>query len=83
MKKKIITLEIPFELLVDAIASLGIDEKRRLWQLLEEEIAEAEADLLEEDPSVKAEIESARVAYEAGDYQTIDEYIASRLGKTP
>ncbi|HEY9872996.1 MAG TPA: hypothetical protein V6D12_06155 [Candidatus Obscuribacterales bacterium] len=83
MNKEIVTLEIPFELLVDAIASLGIDEKRRLWQLLEEEIAEAEADLLEEDPSVKAEIESARVAYEAGDYQTIDEYIASRLGKTP
>jgi hypothetical protein len=83
MNKKNVTLEIPFELLLNAINSLGIDEKRRLWQLLEEEIAEAEADLLEEEPSVQAEIESARAAYEAGDYQTIDEYIASRLGKTP
>ncbi|MEG4498356.1 hypothetical protein QUB05_04280 [Microcoleus sp. F10-C6] len=35
-------LQIPFQVLVDAIASLQLEEKRRLWQLLNEEITQAE-----------------------------------------
>jgi len=46
--------------------------------MLEEEISQAEEDLLEEDPTVLAEIDEARIAYQNGDYQTIDEYIATR-----
>jgi hypothetical protein len=38
MTQKTVNLQIPFELLVDAIASLGLEEKRKLWQLLHEEI---------------------------------------------
>jgi hypothetical protein len=78
-----VRLQIPFESLVDAISSLGLEEKRRLWQLLDEEITQAEEDLLEEDPTIKAEIQEARSAYKTGDYQTIEEYIANRSGKTP
>ncbi|GET36983.1 hypothetical protein [Microseira wollei] len=36
-------LQIPFQVIADAIASLGIEEKRKLWQLLNEEIIQAEA----------------------------------------
>jgi len=83
MTQQTVRLQIPFESLVNAVASLGLEEKRRLWQLLDEEIAQAEEDLLEQDPTVQAEIQEARVAYQAGNYQTIEEYIANRSGKTP
>ncbi len=81
MNQETVNLQIPFESLVDAIASLGLQEKRKLWQLLDEQISETEDDLLEEDPTVRAEIEEARTAYQAGDYLTLDEYIAQRSGK--
>ena len=77
MSQGTVKLQIPFESLVDAIASLGFEEKRRLWQLLDEEIAQADEDLLEQDPTVQAEIQEARVAYQKGDYQTIEDYIVN------
>ena len=80
MTVETVRLQIPFESLVDAISSLGLEEKRRLWKLLDEEIAQAEEDLLEEDPTIQAEIQEARTAYQTGDYQTIEEYIANRSG---
>jgi hypothetical protein len=70
-----VKLQIPFASLMEAIASLEYEEKLQLWQLLEAEIADGE-DLLENDPAVQAEVENARRAYQQGDYQTIDEYIA-------
>ncbi|MDY6804881.1 MAG: hypothetical protein SXA11_13890 [Cyanobacteriota bacterium] len=75
MTQTTVKLQIPFESLVEAIASLELEKKLQLWQLLEAEIADAE-DLLENDPVVRAEVEDARRAYRQGDYQTIDEYIA-------
>lgn len=80
MTQEIINLKISFELLVNAIASLGLEEKRKLWQILDEQIAEAEDNLLEEDPNAQAEIEEARTAYQVGDYLTLDEYMAQRTG---
>lgn len=50
MTQKTVQLKIPFESLVDAITSLGLEEKRKLWKLLEKDIAQAEADLLAEYP---------------------------------
>ncbi len=76
-------LQIPFKSLMDAITSLGLEEKRKLLDLLEEQIAEAEEDLLEQDPTVQAEVEEARRAYRAGEYQTIQEYIANRSEPAP
>jgi hypothetical protein len=72
------TPQTPFDSLVNAIASLNLEEKRQLLEMLEDEIFQAEEDELEQDPIVLAEIEQARQAYKAGDYQTIQEYIASR-----
>lgn len=42
MMQKTVTIQIQFELLVDAIASLELEEKRRLWQLLDREIRPAQ-----------------------------------------
>lgn len=42
MSLETVQLQIPFQVLVDAIASLKLEEKRRLWQLLNEEITQAE-----------------------------------------
>lgn len=81
MSQKPVQLQIPFESLVNAIASLGLEEKRKLWEMLDEQIAEVDDNLLEEDPAIQAEIEEARVAYQAGNYLTLDEYIAQRSRK--
>ncbi len=50
MTQETVKLQITFESLINAISSLGIEEKRRLWQILDEEINQGEADLLVEDP---------------------------------
>ncbi|NER36006.1 MAG: hypothetical protein F6J93_18795 [Oscillatoria sp. SIO1A7] len=83
MTQPTIQLQIPFDSLVNAIATLTIEDKIQLFQLLETEIAQLEEDCLEEDPAVLAEIQESRTAYQAGDYQTLDRYIASRKNKTP
>jgi len=72
-----VELEIPFTSLMDAITSLGLEEKLTLLGLLEAQIADQD-DLLEQDPTVLAEVEEARRAYRAGEYQTIQNYIADR-----
>lgn len=81
MTQETVQLQIPLESLLNAISSLGLEEKRQLWELLEAEIAQAEEDLLEQNPTIQAEIQEARNAYQAGDYLTIEQYIAKRSGK--
>jgi len=76
MAQKSVSLLIPFESLVDSIAELSLKDKLRLWGLLDEQIAQAEEEAWEQDPTVQAEIREARAAYQVGDYVTIDEYIA-------
>lgn len=44
-----VKLYIPFESLLEAISNLDLEEKHRLWKLLDEEINQIEDDLLEED----------------------------------
>ena len=83
MTRETVRLQIPFASLVDAIASLELEEKQQLWQLLGEEIAQAEEDLMGQDPAVQAEIQEARTAFQAGDYLTLEEYIAQRSKTAP
>ena len=78
---EIVSIQIPFASLVEAIASLNLEDKHKLQEILEDQIFEAEEEL-ENDPEVLAEVEAARKAYQAGDYQTIQDYIASR-SETP
>ena len=78
MAQETVTLSIPFKSLIDSVAELSLEDKRRLWELLEEQIAQAEEETWERDPTVQAEIQEARAAYQAGEYVTIDEYITQR-----
>ena len=81
MTQESVELLIPFESLVKSVTKLCMRDKFRLWELLDEQMAHAEEKEWEEDPSVKAEIQEARAAYQEGDYVTIDEYIAQRRRK--
>jgi hypothetical protein len=72
-----INLQVSFESLVGAIASLNAENKRQLIEILEDQLFEAEEEM-ENHPEVLAEVAEARKAYQAGDYQTIQEYIASQ-----
>ena len=77
-----VELLIPFESLVDSVTKLHLKDKFRLWELLDEQMTYTEEEAWEEDPTVQAEIREARAAYQAGDYLTIDEYIARLRRKT-
>jgi hypothetical protein len=74
----IVKLQISFEALVEAIATLDLENKQQLLEILEDQIFDAEEDEMENSPEVLAEVEESRKAYQAGDYQTIEEYIANR-----
>ncbi|OKH37037.1 hypothetical protein NIES2119_14545 [[Phormidium ambiguum] IAM M-71] len=76
-----IKFNVPFESLVEAITSLDLEKKRQLLEILEDSMFESE-ESLEQEPQVLAEIEEARKAYSKGDYQTIQEYIASQSRKS-
>lgn len=78
----IVRLQVTFESLLEGITSLSLEEKHQLLEIIEEQVLEAEEDLLEQDPQILAEVSEARKAYENGDYTTIQEYIANRAGET-
>jgi hypothetical protein len=82
MPESTVKIKIPMESLLESISKLNLKEKLRLWGILEQQIAQADEDLLEQDPKVRAAIQAAREDYRAGDYLTIDEYISKRRRKT-
>ena len=81
MAQERVELSIPFESLVDSVAKLSLRDKLRLWESLDKQMAQTEEEIWEQDPTVQAEIRKARAAYQAGDYVTIDEYVAQQRGK--
>jgi hypothetical protein len=76
MNQSTIKLQIPFESLIEAIFCLDIEQKQQLWAILNEEMAIIEDDLEENNPSIQAEIQEAKEAYQTGDYITLEEYMA-------
>lgn len=78
----IVRLQVTFESLLEGITSLSLEEKHKLLEIIEEQVLEAEEDLLEQDPQILAEVSEARKAYENGDYTTIQEYIANQAGES-
>lgn len=72
----IIKLQLSLDTLLQAISSLNLEEKRQLQEIIEQQIFEAEEALYEDDPETQAEIQAVRAEYAAGDYLTIDEYLA-------
>ncbi len=45
MTQETVKLLIPFKSLVDSVAALSLEEKRRLWELLDEQMAQAEEEM--------------------------------------
>lgn len=78
---KTINLSIPFESLVNAVQSLSLEDQQKLLEILEDQIFEAEEEW-EKSPEILAEVEEARQAYQAGDYQTIGEFMSNQSQKT-
>ena len=76
MNQSNIKLQIPFESLVEAISSLDMEQKQKIWQILDEEMQMREDYLEESNPRIQSEITEAKQAYEAGDYITLEEYRA-------
>jgi hypothetical protein len=75
MAHTIVQVQIPFESLVESVSQLGLEEKRQLESVLEQQIGQAEEDLWDQDPIVQAEIREARADYAAGNYVTLDDYL--------
>jgi regulator of replication initiation timing len=78
-----VRLQLSLETLVEVISSLDLEEKQQLREIIEQQIFEAEEDAMEQEPQVLAEIAEARKAYQEGDHQTIQEYIAGGFEQTP
>lgn len=78
MGSQIVNLSIPLESLLESISALSPREKLQIMQALHEQLEHAEEEYYESDPQIQAEIREARLAYQAKDYTTIDEYIARK-----
>lgn len=73
-----IKLQVSFESLAEAIVSLDLDEKRRLLELLKDNLFQLEEQTYEDDAATLAEMQAVHAEYEAGEYQTLDQYLANR-----
>jgi hypothetical protein len=81
MRQAKIQLSIPFESLRESIAGLDWKDKRKLFDWLEEQIAQTEEQQWEKSPKFRAEIREAREAYKTGNSITIDDYVTHRRKK--
>ncbi len=72
MAAGMVKIEIPFDALVAAISGLSAEEKRRLMEQLDNQLMEEEGG-----PEEEAGVAEARAQFEAGEYVTLDEYLAS------
>ena len=75
MAKSTINLEIPFELLANAIDDLDLSQKQQLLERLEQQIFEAEELAYDDSPETLAELQAVRKEYETGDYLTLEQYL--------
>lgn len=71
-----VKIEIPFDALAMAVSGLSVEEKRRLMAILDEQLLEEEGN-----PEEEAAVAEARAQIEAGEYVTLDDYIAGK--RTP
>ena len=77
MSSETVNLSIPFDFLLQAIAQLNSTEKERLWEFLDEDLHGVDEDEVV-DPQEEAAVAQAYREYEAGEYLTLDEYVAQR-----
>ncbi len=68
--------------IIRSVHKLSEDEKFNLYELLDQELAQHEEELLERDPKIQSKIREAKNEYEAGKFLTIEEYAKKRLSKS-
>ncbi|MEG4021393.1 hypothetical protein [Microcoleus sp. S13C4] len=78
MAENTVKVDISFQSLLEAISSLEIAEKQKLWELLEAELFPDD----EDSPEDIAEIEAARADYKAGEYTKFHQYTTQRARKS-
>ena len=78
MAENTVKVGISFESLLEAISSLAVPEKRKLWEFLEAELFQDRDEEDENNPETIAEIQAARTDYQAGNYLTLDQYLAQQ-----
>ena len=76
-----VNLQVPIESLIAAIDTLELEDWQKLLEILEQKIFEAEEANYEEDSETTAEIKAIQAEYDAGDYVTFDDYLASHSGQ--
>ncbi len=72
------TVTVPFETLIEAAKALGNAEKLKLYSILEDQIAAMEEEMIDNDPKLSVGVLEAKADYGAGDYITLEEYIAKQ-----
>jgi hypothetical protein len=77
MSRETVTLNIPFDFLLQAIANLDSTDKARLWEFLDADLHGTD-DEAAVDPEEEAEVTQAYQEHEAGDYLALDKYVAQR-----
>lgn len=78
MGNSIVSLNIPFDSLLESIAALSRKEKLQIFEALHEQLERAEEELYESDPAIQAQIRDARLAYQANNYVTLEDYAARK-----
>lgn len=73
-----VSLTIPLESLIAAVSALEHKDKQLLLDILDQQIFEAEESDYEATSETAAEVAEAKAAYDAGDYTTFDDYLASQ-----
>ncbi len=71
-----VNIQISFDTLIKTIKSLNLQEQQKLLEILENQILTAEEEW-ENSPKIMAEVQSAKEAYQAGDYKTLEEFISN------
>lgn len=80
MTQATVTMPIPFESLVAAVKALGNAEQLKLYSILKDQIAAMEEEMIDNDPELSRVVLEAKADYEAGDFVTLEEYIAKQDG---
>ncbi|MEA5581691.1 hypothetical protein VB620_10105 [Nodularia harveyana UHCC-0300] len=73
-----LNLFIPMELLINSLSALNLSEKKLLWEILYQAIAEAEEESWEEDEATAREIQLVRDEYANGEYTTFEQYLSNQ-----
>jgi hypothetical protein len=73
-----VQITVSFDALIETIGKLSLTDKQRLLDVLEEQVAQAEEAAWEQDPAVRAEMQTSRDELVAGEYVTLDDYLDNK-----